>query len=231
MPSDPPPRCAACAAHGVALCGALDRRQIVALNHIGRRRRLAAGQALGWAGDPAATCANLVSGVLKVLRGEPDGRVQIVGLLYPGDFAGILFAERSPDTIVALNDADLCVYPRGALEALLIDQPAIGRLLLRRSWAKLTEARRWMAILACGRAEARVAALLIDMAQRCEADAQGLFRSPLSRGAMAEALGLAIETVSRHMTEFDQQGLIATSGPHRLRLIDPVRLAAIAGCS
>nr|WP_294275236.1 cyclic nucleotide-binding domain-containing protein [uncultured Sphingomonas sp.] len=62
-----------------------------------------AGQALGWVGDPASDCANLVSGVLKVSRMEADGGVQIVSLLYPGDFVGMLFANRSTDTIAALG--------------------------------------------------------------------------------------------------------------------------------
>ena len=182
-----------------------------------------------WAGDPAHSCANLVSGVLKVSRVETDGRVQIVGLLYPGDFVGTLFAQRSLDTIAALSDADLCVYPRQALEDMLVRHPAAGRLLLRHTLATLAEARRWMPMLARARAEARVAALLIDMTRRCDADALGRFRLPLSRGAMAEALGLAIETVSRHMTAFHQDGLIEIYGLRGLRLVDARRLAAIAG--
>jgi CRP/FNR family transcriptional regulator len=229
MPSDPPLRCAACAARTTALCDGLDDRALTALHHIGRRRRLRAGQAFGWVGDPAGNCANLVSGVLKVSRMEADGGVQIVGLLYPGDFVGTLFAERAEDTIAALSDADLCVYPRRALEEMLVRHPAAGRLLLRRTLATLGEVRRWMPMLARARADARVAALLLDMARRCGADRDALFRLPLSRGAMAEALGLAVETVSRHMTAFQQDGLIALSGLRGVRLIDRTRLARIAG--
>ncbi|MGW8135483.1 Crp/Fnr family transcriptional regulator [Sphingomonas zeae] len=228
MPSELPPRCAACAARGMALCGGLSEAELAALHHIGRRRRLSAGQTFGWIGDPASSCANLVSGVLKVSREEADGSAQIVGLLYPGDFVGTLFAERSADTIAALSDADLCVYPRLALEEILARHPAAGRLLLRRTLATLGEVRRWMPMLARARAEARVAALLLDMARRYEPNAGEVFRLPLSRGAMAEALGLAVETVSRHMTAFQQDGLIALSGLRGVRLLDRTRLALIA---
>lgn len=229
MPSDLTPRCAACAARDMALCDGLGDAELAALHDIGRRRRLSAGQAFGWSGDPASHCANLVSGVLKVSRVEADGGVQIVGLLYPGDFVGALFAERCTDTIAALSDADLCVYPRLPLEALLARHPAAGRLLLRRTMATLVEVRRWMPMLARARAEARVAALLLDMARRGEVERDAAFRLPLSRGAMAEALGLAVETVSRHMTAFQQDGLIALSGLRGVRLLDRARLAGIAG--
>ena len=229
MPSELPQRCAACAARDMALCDGIDDTALAALHHIGRRRRLRAGQAFGWIGDPASSCANLVSGVLKVSRMEADGGVQIVGLLYPGDFVGTLFADRCADTIAALSDADLCVYPRRAREEMLVRHPAAGRLLLRRTLATLGEVRRWMPMLARARADARVAALLLDMARRCEADGDAVFRLPLSRGAMAEALGLAVETVSRHMIAFQRDGLITLSGLRGVRLIDRTRLAIIAG--
>lgn len=211
------------------MCVGLTDEDLAALHRIGRRRRVATGQLLCCTGDPSLTCANLVSGVLKVSRTEPDGRVQIVGLLYPGDFVGTLFAERSADTIAALSEADLCVYPRLALEAVLADQPAARRLVLRRTMATLAETRRWMPMLARARADARVAALLLDMARRCGCQGPEAFRLPLSRGAMGEALGLAIETVSRQMTAFHHDCLIELSGARGCRLIDGARLAAVAG--
>ena len=229
MQSEPPARCNACAARDVALCAGLEDDALATLHRIGRRRVLPAGQALGWAGEPATICANLVSGVLKVARTEADGRVQIVGLLYPGDFVGQLFADDFADTIGALSDADLCVYPRLALEEAVQRHPGVRRLLLRRTLTTVSEARHWMPMLARARAEARVAALLIDMARRCDADAQGTFALPLSRGAMAEALGLAIETVSRHMTAFQARGLITLVGLRGVRMLDAVGLAAVAG--
>jgi CRP/FNR family transcriptional regulator len=167
--------------------------------------------------------------VLKVTRMQADGGVQIVGLLYPGDFVGTLFADRSADAITALGDADLCVYPRQALEEMLVRHPAAGRLLLRRTLATLGEVRRWMPMLARARADARVAALLLDIARRCGAEGDGMFRLPLSRGAMAEALGLAVETVSRHMTALQNDGVIQLCGSARRAPDRPTRLAIVAG--
>lgn len=220
MPYEPPSRCAACVVREVALCDGLGDAALAALHHIGRRRRLRAGQAFDWVGDPAGSCANLVSGVLKVSRSAADGGVQIVGLLYPGDFVG---------AIAALSDADLCVYPRPALEELVARHPAAARLVLRRTLATLGEVRRWMPMLARARAEARVAALLLDMARRCDAPGDATFQLPLSRGAMADALGLAVETVSRHMRAFHQDGMIALSGLRGICLLDRVRLGRVAG--
>lgn len=229
MRSDVPGRCEACAVRETSLCAGLEGEALVALHAIGRRRPLSAGQVLCWAGDAASVCANLVSGVLKITRTQADGRAQIVGLLYPGDFAGEVFASQMSDTITALTDADLCIYPREALEQTLRHHPAAARLLLRRSLATLNEARRWMPMLARAHADARVAALLLDMARRCLVVDDSYFTLPLSRGAMGEALGLAIETVSRHMSALHSTGLIAVSGGRGMQLLDRPALAKLAG--
>ncbi|MCP4027740.1 MAG: cyclic nucleotide-binding domain-containing protein, partial [Sphingomonas sp.] len=93
----------------MSLCGAADIDELSSLSAIGRRRAVAAGQVLTWAGDDNVVCANVVSGILKVTASTSDGREQIVGLVFGGDFVGQLFEETSSLTVTALVDSDLCV--------------------------------------------------------------------------------------------------------------------------
>jgi CRP-like cAMP-binding protein len=51
---------------------------------------------------------------------------------------------------------------------------------------------------------------------------------PISRQEMADHLGLTIETVSRTMTRFKEDGLIALPTPHDVVLLNPTDLAALA---
>lgn len=87
-----------------------------------------AGRVLVWLGDLAISCASLIAGVLKLMRAAPDGRQQIVGLLFAGDLVGQAFATAA-DTIVALCDADLCAYPCRRLEAVFAAQPGAAARL------------------------------------------------------------------------------------------------------
>ncbi len=222
-----PDRCAACAGRQTAVCASFADHELMALHAIGRRRILSAGQVLIWAGDPSSVCASLVSGVLKVVREEPDGRAQIVALLFPGDFVGELFVEHASETVVALADANLCLYPRGALERVLARQPAAGRLLLRRALATLAETRLWMLTLGRRHAPEKVAAFLLDMDRRL--GSRDTFELPMRRAAIGEVLGLTIETVSRQMSALTGAGLIALPGGRHVRLLDRAGLARIAG--
>jgi CRP/FNR family transcriptional regulator len=224
-------RCATCSVRGHGLCAAFDADELATLSAIGRRRTVPAGQVLVWAGDPAAICAMLVDGALKVVRDGPDGSQHIVGLLFPGDFVGDPFALQAGESIVALADADLCVYPRQPLERLLVQHDGALRVLLRSALATLTEARRAMLMLGRRHASEKVAGFLLDMAARTGRanPAADMIELPMGRAAIGEALGLTIETVSRQMTMLKRAGLIALPGGRTVRLLDPAGLRALAG--
>ncbi|MFZ3483236.1 Crp/Fnr family transcriptional regulator [Sphingomonas sp. 3-13AW] len=211
--------CADCTVRDMALCGSLTDKELEALNALGRRQRLAKGETVIWAGDESVLCANLLSGVLKLSASTADGREQIVGLHYPADFIGRPYAGSADFTVTALTDSELCVFPRKQFEQVLEDHVRMERLLLQRTFAALDEARSRMLMLGRKSAEEKIAGFLLDMAARaggtaCRATAEGpiTFDLPLTRGQIADVLGLTIETVSRQMTKLKAAGVIALPG-------------------
>lgn len=230
--SDP---CADCAVRDQALCGSLTNAELGALNALGRRQLLPRGHTMMWAGDESVVCGNLLSGVLKLVASTADGREQIVGLLYPADFVGQPYAERADFTITALTDAELCVFPRSPFERVLEDHRRMERLLLQRTLTALSDARGRMLALARKSAGEKVAGFLLDMAVRaastgCRATPNGpvTFDLPLTRGQIADVLGLTIETVSRQMTRLKNAGVISLPGGRAVTISDQVALEGLA---
>ena len=212
-------RCATCAVRDSALCESLSDNELAALSAIGRRRVVPAGQVISWVGDASIFCANVVSGALKVTATLSDGREQIVGLLFPADFVGQLFTDETTLTVTAIVDTDLCGYSRGAFEAVLGDHPKMERLLLRRTMASLNEARERMLSLGRQSAQERVAGFILDLARRAGVrSADGLLHVsiPVSRGEMADYLGLTIETVSRQLTRLRTNDVIGFANGERI---------------
>ena len=227
--------CADCAVRDQALCSSLSDVELGALNTLGRRRKIARGQTLIWAGDESIICANLLSGVLKLVAATPDGREQIVGLLYPADFVGQPYAGQADFTITALTESELCIFPRDAFERVLADHARMERLLLQRTLAALGIARTRIVSLARKSAQEKIASFLLDMALRatatgCRATPGGpmTFDLPLTRGQIANVLGLTIETVSRQMTRLKTAGVIALPGGRTITISDP---DALQGCA
>ncbi|UYY57116.1 Crp/Fnr family transcriptional regulator [Sphingomonas sp. S2-65] len=220
--------CSDCAVRDQALCGSLDDKELRALNTLGQRRHIHRGESVVWAGEESVICANLLSGVLKLVASTADGREQIVGLLYPADFVGQPYAGQADFTVTALSDAELCVFPRASFERVLEDHAQMERLLLQRTLQALSDARGRMLSLARKSAEEKVAGLLLDMAARagsngCRATETGpvTFDLPLTRGQIADVLGLTIETVSRQMTKLKTAGVIGLPGGRSITISDP----------
>jgi CRP/FNR family transcriptional regulator len=225
--------CDDCAVRDQALCGGLSDAELESLNRLGRRRKVAKGETIAWAGDDNLVCANLLSGVLKLSAATADGREQIVGLHYPADFVGRPFAERVDYDITALTDAELCVFAREPFERVLADHEQMERLLLQRVLAALGDARGRIVTLGRGSVAGKIAGFLLDLTDRagtsgCRATPNGplTFDLPLSRGEMADVLGLTIETVSRQMTTLKKAGIIALPGGRAVTLIDREGLKA-----
>lgn len=193
------------------------------------------GRTLVWEGEDAALVANVTEGVLKLSISTSDGREQIVGVVYPSDFIGRPFGDRSQYSVTALVDSKVCMFPRSAFDRFAHEHPELERRLLNRTLDELDRARRWMLLLGRKSAAERVASFLIEMSQRLAEtgpDPQiplDNFDLPLDRQQIADVLGLTIETVSRQLSAMRAAGVIELPGRRSLSIRDRARLVALAG--
>ena len=167
--------------------------------------QVAAAAPIVMEGADATHLYRVVSGVVKVYRTLADGRCQITGFLFAGDFLG--FAPE--DTYVygadAIGPVTLSRFARTKVEQLVEVSPLVARLLLRRACSELIAAQDQMLLLGRKTARERVASFLLLMARRAGSDTITL---PMTRAEMADYLGLTIETVSRTLTQLADDGAI-----------------------
>jgi CRP/FNR family transcriptional regulator len=205
------------------------------LGRLGRRtgrREVEAGTELIAAGRSIETCANILSGVVKLVKLMSDGRQQIVGLQFAPDFLGRPFADSSEIAAEAGSRVRLCVFPRSALEALIRESPALERRLHQQALRELDDAREWMMILGQKQAGERVASLLLLLSARIDPLRDGpsrRFELPLKRSDCADFLGLTTETVSRHLTRLRKSGIISIERSRLITIDDYEGLVAEAG--
>lgn len=224
--------CATCPVRDSAACTVLSEEERAALARAGRTRNLKRGEMLFAAGDEDTSCATLVTGALKISSNDRDGNEQILALVHPSGFIGEMFAPFASHDVVALTDSQLCTFPKKDMERAIEEYPALARALLRRSQEDLHKTRSLLELTAHGSAEARLAALVHDFA-RAASDSPchpaQEFELPLTRGEMANMLGLTIETVSRKLGELEEIGAIRRKGKRGIELIDPAHLQALSG--
>lgn len=224
--------CETCPVRESAACAVLTDEERDALAAAGRTRTLKRGEMLFAAGDNQAACATLVSGALKVAAFDSEGNEQILSLVHPSGFIGELFAPFAHHDVVALTESKLCTFARVDMDRAIEDYPALARALLQRSQEDLLATRNLLELTAHASAEARLAALLHDFANAASDSSCHTakhFELPLTRGEIANMLGLTIETVSRKLGELEDMGAIARQGKRGIDVLDPALLRDISG--
>jgi len=228
--------CDSCAVRNRAICAALEPAELAALNGIGRRRTLEAGESLIWEGEDSILVANVIEGILKLSTGTEDGREQIVGVVYPSDFIGRPFGATTRHSVTALTDARVCVFARADFDRFAGEHPALEHKLLQRTLVELDRTRGWMLLLARKSAEEKIATFLLEMSAHlgepgCESDGRPLdrFDLPFSRQQIGDILGLTIETVSRQLTKLKRDGVIDLPTRRAVEICDRATLELYAG--
>ncbi len=230
--------CSQCVVRNRAICAALTHDELDALSQFGRKQRVIRGQTLVWEGDDSLIVANVISGVLKVSMSISDGREQIVGVVFPGDFIGRPFGQQSPYSVTALNDAELCIFSRSNFDAFARSHPALEHKLLQRTLEELDRAREWMLLLGKKTATERIATLLLEMSSRlgetgCSVEQSELneFALPFDRQQMGDVLGLTIETVSRQLSRLKADGVIGLPDRRMVSIQDRRRLQDLSAAA
>ncbi|MGJ8621707.1 MAG: transcriptional regulator FnrL [Yoonia sp.] len=226
--------CSDCPIRYNAVCSKCDTSELAALEEIKYYRSYAAGQPIFFSGDPLEFVASVVSGVSSLTRTMPDGRIQMVGLLLPGDFMGRPNRTTIECDVVAETDVMLCCFRRKPFEQLIEETPHVGQRLLEMTLDELDAAREWMLVLGRKTAREKIASLLHMIAVRMASLKLGetsemMFTLPITRETMANYLGLTIETVSRQMSALKRDGLIAFDERRDIRVPDLDRLRAETG--
>ncbi|MEQ1576970.1 MAG: Crp/Fnr family transcriptional regulator [Hyphomicrobium sp.] len=237
QPASAPRRtCDSCVVRGKAICAGLQSEELSGLNQIARHRRLKAGQKIISDQDLPDYFAIVLSGSAKLTKVLPDGRQQIVGLLFPSDFVGWPFESHGSSHAEAATDMQLCSFPAAAFERLVKQHSGIQHQLFRNAFTQIEAAQDWMLLLGRMTAREKVANLFVMIARRsrgldsCEFDSSGRerFDLPLSRSDTADFLGLTLETVSRQFRALKSEGIIRLDGTRTVTILDPIKLAAAA---
>jgi len=228
-------QCGDCPIRHRAVCSRCEADELRKLDAIKYYRSFEAGQAVIWSGDHMEFVASVVSGVATLTQTMEDGRTQMVGLLLPSDFVGRPGRTIAPYNVVATTDLLMCCFRKHAFEDLMERTPHIGQRLLEMTLDELDAAREWMLLLGRKTAREKIASLIAILGRRDaalglqKAGSRMTFELQLTREAMADYLGLTLETVSRQISALRRDGVVELQGKRRVTIPDFGRLLEEAG--
>jgi CRP/FNR family transcriptional regulator len=206
------------------------RDELVRIAHV---RGFSAGETIVGEGEESGLVGTVISGVLRVQKTMPDGRQQIVGLLFAPNLFGRVFSRVSPVAIEAATDCRLCCFSRVAFESFLARHPAVEHDVMLAVLDELDAAQEWMLLLGCQAVQEKVASFLLMVLRQADAGGprrrQRMVIVPVSRHDMAVYLGTTAETISRTIQDFARRGVLRIINPQRFEVLDETRLARLSG--
>ncbi len=229
------PQCGECPIRHRAVCARCETDELEALEQIKYYRSFQAGQTVIWSGDKMDFVASVVSGIATLTQTLEDGRTQMVGLLLPSDFVGRPGREAAAYNVTATTDIVMCCFRRKPFEEMMLNTPHVAQRLLEMTLDELDAAREWMLLLGRKTAREKIASLLLIIARRDASvkmqtpRGRMSFDLPLTREAMADYLGLTLETVSRQVSALKRDGVIELAGKRMITVPDMDRLMVEAG--
>jgi len=209
--------CESCSLHSLCLPLGLEGNDLNKLDNIIRRSHpLKKGVGLFHQGADFQAVYAVRSGSLKTFTVADDGSEQITGFYLPGELVGLdaISDNQHPCTAKALETTSYCEIPFTQLEALSGELPSLRRQLLRIMSKEITHDANLLMLLGKKTAEERLASLLLSLSTRLKnrGFSETEFNLSMSRNDIANYLGLAVETISRLFTRFQEQKLIKVEG-------------------
>ena len=169
-------------------------------------------------GDSLRALYAVKSGSVKVYKAMPDGDEQIVGFHFPGELIGLDgFATNSHTcAAAALETTAICEFPLTQLHDMCRSCPPVRQEFNRLLGNHLTHLRNMLLLVGRKSAEGRLAGFLLDLSGRLRARGYSpqQFYLSMSRLDIANYLGLAVETVSRVFSRFQDERILSVQLRH-----------------
>jgi len=182
-------------------------------------------------GDPAEYLYVLLEGQVKLLQSNPAGQQVNLRTIYPWQMFGALGAVREeatyPAAAQALEDSLALAIASHALKQLMLTRPYLAVGLMKVMTTYVQEMQSRYRELATERVQQRIARTLVRLAAQSGQKAEDGIELTFSRQDVAEMSGTTLYTVSRVLTDWERQGLIA-SGREYIRILQPHGLVRIA---
>ncbi|NWG53043.1 MAG: helix-turn-helix domain-containing protein [Hydrogenophilaceae bacterium] len=156
--------------------------------------------------EPATYVYRVVSGAVRLTRILSDGRRHISAFLLPGDYFGLEAGPEHRYSAEAIVDSRIALMRRSTIEAQAHGDAGLAQALWKLTAQELDRLQEHMLLLGRKSAVQRVAAFLLEMADR--GDGGDSIELPMSRSDIADYLGLTIETVSRTLSQLERDGFI-----------------------
>ena len=223
-------RCSLCKIKSYSFCRCLNDDDLEIFSKVSFEKKFTDKENIFLQNDPSTHLYNITEGNVKIYQLLDDGRIQIIGFLYPGDFFGTYKNNKYNYSAEAIGNLRVCVFDQRVLDKYMDQNPILAKELLNETSYELTLAQDRMTVMGRLNAIEKIAIFLINISNQRKRI--GWQSNPISlsmaRQDIADYLGLTIETVSREISKLKSSNIIKIISSKQLFINDIEKLKQIS---
>ncbi len=223
-------RCSLCKIRSYSFCRCLNDDQLEIFSKVSFEKKFTDKENIFLQNDPSTHLYNITEGNVKIYQLLDDGRIQIIGFLYPGDFFGTYKNNKYNYSAEAIGNLRVCVFDQRILDKYMDQNPILAKELLNQTSYELTLAQDRMTVMGRLNAIEKIAIFFINISNQRKRI--GWQSNPISlsmaRQDIADYLGLTIETVSREISKLKTSNIIKIISSKQLIINDFEKLNQIS---
>ena len=207
----------------------MSRRQFEELDRMTTMATVRKGRIFYRPDEPTEVLFILKEGRVQLYRLNPQGKKLIIATLGAHSMFGemAMLGARMNDTFAeAVEDCLICVMSHSDLERLILANPQIALHMLENNGQRLRDAETRLEDFAFKGVSARIAGLLLRLAEEGGPDANVV--AGYTQLDLAESVGTYRETAAQVLNDFKAAGMIDISRK-RIAILDRAGLAVIEG--
>jgi CRP-like cAMP-binding protein len=155
-----------------------------------------------------------------------NGERRIIDLIMPGDFIGPVAGDaRLCHFEASIDDTSTAFIAGRDLSALAAIRPFLYRFFHERACQTIARLEDHIVVQGRTTSTQKIASYLLLMSRRLQQDQALAVNLPMSRYDIADHIGIAVETVSRAITELRRQGVIELETPRCVSIRNARKLA------
>ena len=215
-------RCNICKIRTYSFCRCLPEDKLKLFSNISFEKQYSDKQNIFIQNDSATHLFNITEGNVKIYQLLDDGRIQIVGFLYPGDFFGTYSNNKYNYSAEAIGNLKTCAFDQKILDRYLDENPILAKELLNQTSFELTLAQDRITVLGKLNAVERISKFLFNISEQRKRIGwqNNPISLPMTRQDIADYLGLTIETVSREFSNLKTSSIIKFISSKKIYLND-----------
>ena len=226
-------RCSECKIRPHSFCRCLEEDQLKEFSGISSDKVFEDKQNIFLQQDSALNLYNITEGNVKIYQLMNDGRIQIIGFLYPGDFFGSYKNGKYNYSADAIGNVKVCVFDQEKLDKYIEKNISLAKELLHLTSHELTLAQDRISVLGKFGATERLRKFIFNISEQRKRIGwkNNPISLPMTRQDIADYLGLTIETVSREFSKLKTSNIIKILNSKQIFITDFKKLSDISEIS